>query len=116
MESIFGRRELKVSSLHWQGIDRLGDGLVGEAVADDGLVEAVTLAGSASPVMAVQWHPEWFPNDPEVPGILFRQGRMYFERGIFDPAIRQFGQLLDSYPTLTPAALRAVKNIHTTGI
>jgi TolA-binding protein len=47
---------------------------------------------------AVGLYVQLFPNDPEVPGILFRQGRMYFERGIYDPAIRQFGQLLDSYP------------------
>lgn len=65
MERIFGRSELKVSSLHWQGIDRLGDGLIVEALADDGLVEAVTLAGSTNPVLAVQWHPEWFPDDPD---------------------------------------------------
>jgi TolA-binding protein len=47
---------------------------------------------------AVALYTELYPNDPEVPGILFRQGRMYFERGIYDPAIRQLGQLLDSYP------------------
>ena len=47
---------------------------------------------------AVALYVQLYPNDPEVPGILFRQGRMYFERGIYDPAIRQFGQLLDSYP------------------
>jgi cellulose synthase operon protein C len=39
-----------------------------------------------------------FPQDPEVPGILFRQGRMYFDRGVYDPAVRLFGQLLQSYP------------------
>jgi TolA-binding protein len=47
---------------------------------------------------AVGLYVKQYPNDPEVPGILFRQGRMYFDRGIYDPAIRQFGQLLDSYP------------------
>jgi TolA-binding protein len=47
---------------------------------------------------AVGLYVQLYPNDPEVPGILFRQGRMYFDRGIYDPAIRQFGQLLDSYP------------------
>jgi TolA-binding protein len=47
---------------------------------------------------AVALYVKQYPNDPEVPGILFRQGRMYFDRGIYDPAIRQFGQLLDSYP------------------
>jgi TolA-binding protein len=53
---------------------------------------------------AVGLYTQLYPNDPEVPGILFRQGRMYFERGIYDPAIRQFGQLLDSYPNSEFAA------------
>jgi TolA-binding protein len=47
---------------------------------------------------AVALYVQQYPNDAEVPGILFRQGRLYFDRGIYDPAIRQFGQLLDSYP------------------
>jgi len=33
-----------------------------------------------------------------VPGILFRQGKLYFDRGLYDPAVRQFGQLLEKYP------------------
>jgi TolA-binding protein len=45
-----------------------------------------------------------YPNDPELPAILFRQGRLYFDRGVFDPAIRHFGQLLDSYPRSEYAA------------
>ncbi|HET6337268.1 MAG TPA: tetratricopeptide repeat protein [Polyangiales bacterium] len=53
---------------------------------------------------AVGMYVQLYPSDPEVPGILFRQGRMYFERGIYDPAIRQFGQLLDSYPNSEFAA------------
>jgi TolA-binding protein len=53
---------------------------------------------------AVGLYVQLYPNDPEVPGILFRQGRMYFDRGIYDPAIRQFGQLLDSYPKSEYAA------------
>lgn len=53
---------------------------------------------------AIAFYMQLYPADPEVPGILFRQGRMYFERGIYDPAIRQFGQLLASYPTNEYAA------------
>ncbi len=53
---------------------------------------------------AIAFYMQLYPSDPEVPGILFRQGRMYFERGIYDPAIRQFGQLLDSYPRSEYAA------------
>jgi TolA-binding protein len=53
---------------------------------------------------AIGLYIQLYPTDPEVPGILFRQGRMYFERGVYDPAVRQFGQLLDSYPKSEYAA------------
>ena len=53
---------------------------------------------------AVAFYIELYPNDPEVAGILFRQGRMYFERKIYDPAVRQFGQILQSYPKSEYAA------------
>jgi putative glutamine amidotransferase len=48
-----------VNSLHQQGIDRLGDGLAVEAVAADGLVEAVRVAKAGAFALGVQWHPEW---------------------------------------------------------
>ena len=54
-----------VNSLHSQGIDRLAPGLRVEAVAPDGLVEAVSVAGSAAFALGVQWHPEWrFADNP----------------------------------------------------
>jgi putative glutamine amidotransferase len=54
-----GAREIMVNSLHGQGIDRLAPGLVAEATADDGLVEACTVATAPGFTLAVQWHPEW---------------------------------------------------------
>ena len=48
-----------VNSLHGQGIDKLGRGLVVEAIAPDGLVEAVRLDSDQTFLLAVQWHPEW---------------------------------------------------------
>jgi len=48
---------------------------------------------------AIGMYVELFPKDPEVPGILFRQGKLYFDRGLYDPAVRQFGQLLERYPS-----------------
>lgn len=47
-----------------------------------------------------------FPNDPELPAILFRQGKLYYDRGQYDPAVRLFGQLLERYPN-HPAAAQA---------
>ncbi|MGH8782732.1 gamma-glutamyl-gamma-aminobutyrate hydrolase family protein [Paraburkholderia sp.] len=54
-----GAIDVRVNSLHGQGIERLGDGLVTEAVAPDGLIEAVSVAGAAAFALGVQWHPEW---------------------------------------------------------
>jgi len=59
-----GRGELRltVPTSHHQAIDRLGDGLVATAWADDDTIEAVELGTSGSSegqfVLAVQWHPE----------------------------------------------------------
>jgi putative glutamine amidotransferase len=51
--------EIMVNSLHGQGVDQLAPGLVVEAVADDGLVEAYTVSTAPGFTLAVQWHPEW---------------------------------------------------------
>ena len=48
-----------VNSLHGQGIKRLGDGMVAEARAPDGLVEGVRVASAGAFAYGVQWHPEW---------------------------------------------------------
>ena len=56
---IAGADSAMVNSLHGQGIDRLGRGLVVEATAPDGLVEAVRLDSKETFLLAVQWHPEW---------------------------------------------------------
>jgi len=55
----YGRDKLEVNSVHYQAIGRLGEGLSVEAVAPDGLVEAVSARPNGAPVVAVQWHPEW---------------------------------------------------------
>ncbi|MFJ4142665.1 gamma-glutamyl-gamma-aminobutyrate hydrolase family protein [Pseudomonas sp. NPDC089734] len=49
----------EVNSLHSQGIDRLAAVLRAEALAPDGLVEAVSMPGASGFVLGVQWHPEW---------------------------------------------------------
>jgi putative glutamine amidotransferase len=50
--------EIMVNSLHGQGIDRPAPGLLVEAVAPDGQIEAVSLPGARF-VVGVQWHPEY---------------------------------------------------------
>jgi len=51
--------ELTVNSLHAQGIDRLAPGLAVEAMAPDGIIEAVWITGARDFAAGVQWHPEW---------------------------------------------------------
>jgi putative glutamine amidotransferase len=61
-----GVAEIKVNSLHGQGINKLAPGLVAEARADDGLVEAYRVADAKGFTLAVQWHPEWrFSENPD---------------------------------------------------
>lgn len=59
LTKIVGANSLHVNSLHAQGVDRLGNGLVAEAYAPDGVVEAIRLVDARAFTLAVQWHPEW---------------------------------------------------------
>jgi putative glutamine amidotransferase len=59
LRAIVGADRVRVNSVHGQGIDRLADGLLAEARADDGLVEAFRVAAAPAFAMGVQWHPEW---------------------------------------------------------
>jgi putative glutamine amidotransferase len=59
----------EVNSIHQQGVDRLAPGLIAEAHAPDGLIEAFRLQRSDRFVLGVQWHPEW-----KVTGNAFHQG------------------------------------------
>ena len=54
-----GAARIEVNSLHGQAIDRLAPGLVVEARAPDGTIEAVAVRAAAAFALAVQWHPEW---------------------------------------------------------
>ena len=69
---ITGRESALVNSVHSQGIDRLGEGLVTEGVAPDGLIEAVTVAGATGFVLGVQWHPEWRVRESEISMAIFQ--------------------------------------------
>jgi len=59
LQKIVGSDTLEVNSIHQQGIETLADGLVVEARAPDGLVEAFRLSDPERFVLAVQFHPEW---------------------------------------------------------
>lgn len=58
LAGIMGASQVRVNSLHHQGIDRLAPGLTPAASAPDEIVEAVELPEHPFG-LAVQWHPEW---------------------------------------------------------
>jgi len=51
--------QIMVNSLHGQGVNKLGQGLVAEAYAPDGLIESIRVADAETFALGVQWHPEW---------------------------------------------------------
>ena len=56
---ILGAAEIVVNSVHSQAIDCPGAGLVVEATAPDGTIEAVAMPAAPGWLLGVQWHPEW---------------------------------------------------------
>jgi len=50
---------IAVNSLHNQGIDRLASGLIVDATAPDGTIEAVRMPDARALTVGVQWHPEY---------------------------------------------------------
>ena len=63
---------LTVNSVHYQGVDKLGEGLSVEAVAPDGLIEAFSANIGGAQLLAVQWHPEWRPERHPASQVFFR--------------------------------------------
>jgi len=68
---IAGQSRIRVNSLHSQGIDRLGDGLVVEGRAPDGIIEAIAVVDAPAFALGIQWHPEWRFSENEFSKALF---------------------------------------------
>jgi putative glutamine amidotransferase len=68
-----GAEQWRVNSLHGQGVDRLAPGLVVEARAPDGLVEAFSHPAAKHFTMGIQWHPEWRFGADRLSTAIFRE-------------------------------------------
>lgn len=66
-----GQKQVWVNSLHHQGIRELGQGLRITALAPDGLIEGVEVAGHPFAV-GIQWHPECLVDDDPAMLSLFK--------------------------------------------
>ena len=69
---LLGTTRIEVNSLHWQAVERVGDGIVVEGRAPDGVVEAVRVDGATAFALGVQWHPEFRVMENPVSLKLFR--------------------------------------------
>lgn len=63
--------DIEVNSLHWQAVDRLGEGLQIEAQAPDSTVEAISMPGSKGFLLGIQWHPEYKAKDNPISSAIF---------------------------------------------
>ncbi len=69
---LLGKSQIRVNSLHGQGILELGPRVVVEGVAEDGTIEAIRIEGAAGFALGVQWHAEYDPQRNPINRALFQ--------------------------------------------
>ena len=69
---ILGCETIRVNSLHGQGILDPGARIVVEGVAEDGTIEALSIADAPAFALGVQWHAEYDPQSNPINRALFQ--------------------------------------------
>jgi len=70
--ALLGRESIRVNSLHGQGIEEPGKRVVVEGVAEDGTIEAISIAEAPGFALGVQWHAEYDPQTNPINRALFQ--------------------------------------------
>jgi putative glutamine amidotransferase len=70
--TLLGCANIRVNSLHGQGIEQAGERVVIEGIAEDGTVEAISIADAPGFALGVQWHAEYDPQTNPINSALFR--------------------------------------------
>jgi putative glutamine amidotransferase len=70
--TLLGCDKIRVNSLHGQGIEEPGKRVVVEGVAEDGTIEAISIADAAGFALGVQWHAEYDPQTNPINCALFQ--------------------------------------------
>jgi putative glutamine amidotransferase len=65
--------DLLVNSLHSQAAKTPGKGVVIEATADDGTIEAIHVPSAPALTFGIQWHPEWYADKTPLHNVLFKE-------------------------------------------
>ena len=68
-------------------------GKAGAAPANDAFARAADKYTEALDLYA-----QYYPKDPELPAMFYRQGRYYFDTGNYDAAVKILGMLLEKFP------------------
>jgi tetratricopeptide (TPR) repeat protein len=53
---------------------------------------------------ALDLYAQLYPTDPALPELFFRQGKLYYDYGVYDPAVKIWGSLLERFPRSQYAA------------
>jgi len=48
---------------------------------------------------ALELYTQLYPQDPALPELLFRQGRLYYDYAVYDPAVKILGSLVEKFPS-----------------
>src|SRR5215813_1197210 len=68
---LLGKQTIRVNSLHGQAILKPGERVVVEGVAEDGTIEAISIADAPALAVGVQWHAEYDPQSNPINRALF---------------------------------------------
>ncbi len=68
---LLGRERIRVNSLHGQGIETPGQRVTVEGIAEDGTIEAISIAEAPGFALGVQWHAEYDPQINPINRTLF---------------------------------------------
>jgi tetratricopeptide (TPR) repeat protein len=48
---------------------------------------------------ALELYTQLYPQDPALPELLFRQGKLYYDYGVYDPSVKILGALVEKFPS-----------------
>jgi tetratricopeptide (TPR) repeat protein len=51
----------------------------------------------------LELYAQFYPGDPELPAMFYRQGRHYFDGGSYDSAVKIWGMLIEKFPNSEPS-------------
>jgi putative glutamine amidotransferase len=97
LHALTGRDVMNVNSSHHQAVDHLGNGLMGCAVSQDGVIEAAEwIMKDRMPfLMLVQWHPERMERDFDSPA----------SKGVAEMFVKEVQQMMRTKNSTTASHL-----------